>query len=345
MSTSTQKQVNYIAKLMYQSGMPKAEQKLTGTFANTDTLEGYKSCWSQILNFMKNELEGQPRGKDIQRLTSEIVQKWFKEKIEEGKSESYIQGISSAIGALEEGLRRLARERGNMDSLEKYGVTEYNFLGRKDIVKKSRKKESFTSTNDEVKARFYEHPEKLVNTLRKEEHRLFAKVQLEGGPRVQVGVKGIRNTVNVRSHRLKENNLGHIQPIRTGVYRQMRGIKKDKYTGKLVGQILTVEKGGKAGMVQVSEKTYRDIENYIANHGELRIKYEPYLRDLKKTASSQKQLKTDRSQASHGLRHNFCRNRVDELRGYGFTNAEVRQIASWEMKHFRGETTEMYLKD
>ena len=161
--------------------------------------------------------------------------------------------------------------------------------------------------------RAYNDPHRVISNLQGEEHRIGARIQTEGGARLE-GVSLIKQD-------------------------QLKGLSTDRFTGKTVGVIYTEEKGGKGGAVNMSPETYADLKDYIEEHGRFSLDEREYQRDVEQAARAA----GEDPEGTHGFRWNFAQERVEELQAHKLAHEEARQEVSWEMKHERGSITDHYL--
>ena len=100
-------------------------------------------------------------------------------------------------------------------------------------------------------------------------------------------------------------------------------------------------KGGKERDIIVSKDTYLEIERYVKENGVLKID-DPrsYREAIKEAAQKVGQEYT----GSHGLRHNFAQNRMNELQSMGAGYQTACHMVSKEMGHERPSITETYLR-
>ena len=218
-------------------------------------------------------------------------------------SKQYLEKISAAIGKLEIALKKFAKNIHNIDR-------EYDFSIRQTILDEARDLK-YVSNNYHNRA--YNNPLLLIENLKDSLHKLAAKIQYEGGSRIE-GVALIKKD-------------------------QMMGIKVDSITNKEVGIVLTKEKGGKSGEVLVSIDTYTNLESYILEYDKFKINRQKYYNDIKQAAIAS----NETQEASHGLRWNFAKRRMFEYGKAGYSYEECLQQVSYEMKHNRASITQHYL--
>ncbi len=156
-------------------------------------------------------------------------------KIEYYPSKQYLEKISASLGKLEIALKNFSKNIHNENR-------EYDFSIRQTILNEARDLKLVASNYHN---RAYNNPKLLIYNLKNPMNKLAAKIQLEGGARIE--------------------GVSLIKP------EQLRGIKIDKVTKTQKGIIFTKEKGGKQGEVLVSLKTYAELENYLSSHLQIAI--------------------------------------------------------------------------
>ena len=178
------------------------------------TMESYRSIWNNFFNYLLEHW----KIKDFEKISSEHIQAYMDYKIEYYPSKQYLEKISSALGKLEIALKNFAK---NIHKIEK----DYDFSIRQTILDQARDLKIVASNYHN---RAYNNPKLLIYNLKNPMNKLAAKIQLEGGARIE--------------------GVSLIKP------EQLRGIKIDKVTKTQKGIIFTKEKGGKQGEVLVSLK-------------------------------------------------------------------------------------------
>lgn len=260
-------------------------------------------------------------------------------KLQTGITIQRAELISSAVGKLEVALKLLGKKFGNH---KKYD--EYDFSIRH-IVLHNAKQSNILRKGSRVKhyTRAYKDPPGLIDALLNPFYKLAAKIQFESGARVSA-VENIYRLKRIKPEKLVNNHLNAIPIVRESgkhvFIEQLQGIKADPYTHKESGFLLTVEKGGKPGLVRLSIETYEELNDYLDQNGAFKINYNAYLRALEAAAVKTSQ----RYEASHGLRWNYAQNRIVELQESGYSFHQAEQIVSWEMKHERPSITQHYLQ-
>jgi hypothetical protein len=331
-------QTGELAKVLFTPGMSKIEQKQMGYVANAKTLETYREVWNELGIFTK-EMYGI---KDLQKLNGEHIGAYMIAKSNQNITEQRLELISSAIGKLEVALTKF------YDKIDLGTPSEhrtYDFSVRKNILNGAREQLLVKETSDEPTfARNYENPKALIEAIIDEKHQLAAWIQYESGARLEAVLR-IDKSMNIKTSKLKDNNLEDIDnKIIDGIYsqvNQMQGIKLDSFDNVEKGQLFTVEKGGKPGIVQISVSTYLKLQKFLEVDGVFEINVNHYRRALIGAANETSQ----QYNGTHGLRWNFAQKRFRELQILGnLTYEQALQQVSWEMKHERAEITEHYLR-
>ena len=269
------------------------------------TAEKYKDTWHSLAEFAKQE-----HGlRDITKLEASHIQAYLESKIAEGVKYSTFQRECAAIAKFEQALTRFAQS----DVSEKYKVsnTEFNF---KEAIESAREVAKETLSRD-IKDRGFENAREVINNISRDESKIAASVQYEGGARISEACY------------IKEN--------------QLKGIMTDKVTGQEVGQLrLTNTKGGKERNIFVSKETYSKLETYIKEHGEFKISRNTYSHDVNAAAKAAGERVTD----THSFRYNFAQERYNQYLENNYTHEQALQSVSWEMGHERADITLHYLR-
>lgn len=239
--------------------------------------------------------------KDLEKLTGDQVREFLAYKTELGVSYSHWSGYASAIGKLENALKSYNDkfDRGNTYDF-RAAINELRPEARAELPR-------FEGTRN------YNNPTALAGAVADQTHRLVATIQHQSGLRL-AGASIIGAD-------------------------QLKGLALDQHTGKPVGLIVYIGKGGKAGTAQVSPGTYRGLEAHIASRGELRVSADGYRDALKSAARTTGQAYN----GSHGLRWNFAKERFAELQRHGVGYEQALGIVSHELGHNRIEITLHYL--
>ena len=267
--------------------------------ASYKTMESYRAIWNNFFNYLLEHW----KLKDFEKIEPHHIQAYMDYKVEYYPSKQYLEKISAALGKLEIALKNFAKNIHNIDR-------EYDFSIRQTILDEARDLK-YVSNNYHNRA--YNNPLFLIENLKDPLHKIAAKIQYEGGARIE-GVALIKKD-------------------------QMMGIKVDSITNKEVGIVLTKEKGGKSGEVLVSIDTYTNLNSYILEYDKFKINRQKYYNDLKQAAIAS----NETPEASHGLRWNFAKRRMFEYGKAGYSYEECLQQVSYEMKHNRASITQHYL--
>jgi hypothetical protein len=267
--------------------------------ASFKTMESYRNIWNNFFNYLKEHWNI----KDFEQINSEHIIAYMDYKIEYYPSKQYLEKISAAIGKLEIALKLFSI---NIHNTQK----EYDFSIRQTILDEAR---DLKYVINNYHNRAYKNPELLIKNLNFYIHQLAAKIQYEGGARIE-GVALIK----------KE---------------QFLGFKMDLITNTKKGIIFTKEKGGKEGEVLVSINTYNELLNHFNTNMKFKLNRQSYYEDIKQSALISKEV----SEGSHGLRWNFAKRRMFEYAKANYSYQDSLQEVSYEMKHNRASITEHYL--
>jgi len=293
-----------LTKQIFEAGAKKEERidpdhQYFQKVASYKTMESYRLIWNNFFNYLQEHWNI----RNFEKISAEHVAAYMDYKIEYYPSKQYLEKISAALGKLEIALKLLAKNIHNE-------TREYDFSIRQTILNEARNLK-FVVNN--YHNRTYQNPEFLISNLQNPLHKLAAKIQYEGGARIE-GVTLIK-------------------------LKQLLGVRKDKITNTHKGIIFTKEKGGKEGNILVSLATYNELQKYLSENSKFRINNQTYYKDIKQAAL----LSSEIPEASHGLRWNFAKNRMFEYAQFGCTYDESLHQVSYEMKHNRASITEHYL--
>ncbi len=263
------------------------------------TMKTYRDVWNNFFNYLK-EHWGM---KDFEKIASEHVAAYMDYKIEYYPSKQYLEKISAALGCLENALINFAKNIYNENR-------NYDFSIRQFILDEAR---DLNLVADNYHNRAYNNPLLLIENLKNPLNKLAAKIQHEGGARIE--------------------GVALIKP------EQLLGTKIDTITKIKKGIIYTKEKGGKEGEILVELGTYNELVAHFEEHKTFKINRQAYYNDIKQSAI----LSGEIAEASHGLRWNFAKRRMFEYAKAGYSYADSLQEVSYEMKHNRAVITKHYL--
>ncbi len=262
-------------------------------------MESYRNIWNNFFNYLK-EHWGLKNFEDIE---AQHIEAYMNYKIEYYPSKQYLEKISSSLGKLELALILFAK---NIHQINK----KYDFSIRQNILDESR---DLKLVANNYHNRAYKNPLLIILNLKNSLHKIAAKIQYEGGARIE-GVALIK--IN-----------------------QLLGIKLDKITDTKKGTIFTKEKGGKEGNILVSLNTYQELENYLSLNKIFKINRQHYYKDIKQAAINS----NEALEGSHAFRWNFAKQRMLEYAQAGYSYSNSLQKVSYEMKHNRASITEHYI--
>lgn len=297
-------QSSQLVKQIFEEGAKK-QDKINPNHENYQmvssykTMESYRSIWNNFFNYLKEHW----KIRDFEKIEAHHIQAYMDYKIEYHPSKQYLEKISAALGKLEIALKLFAKNIHNKNR-------EYDFSIRQTILDQARDLK-FVANNYHNRA--YSNPLLLISNLQNSIHKIAAKIQYEGGARIE--------------------GVALIKP------EQLRGTKIDKVTKTQNGVVFTKEKGGKQGEVLISVETYNELEKYLFCNSKFKINRQAYYNDIKQAAI----LSKESLEGSHGLRWNFAKRRMFEYGKAGYSYSDSLQEVSYEMKHNRASITEHYL--
>ena len=231
-----------------------------------NTADAYRSVWRQVMNFTRQEFGV----KDVEKIDGLHTRAFLEYKIESGVALATFSQYAAACSKLEQALNRYA-EKNNTGRT--YDLTS----GLGDV-----RKEANAELRRFDDSRAYPAPEKLIQALDNQTHRLAASIQLEGA-------------------RISEAAL--IRPS------QLRGITTEPVTGREVGAYHVKSKGGHQRTIFLSPQTYRELVSHIRESGEFTINKNSYRDELRQAAAISQQPYS----GSHGLRHNAAQRYYSEI--------------------------------
>ena len=297
-------QSSQLVKQIFQEGLKK-EDKVNSNHehyqfvSSYKTMESYRAIWNNFFNYLLEHW----KLKDFEKIEDYHIQAYMDYKVEYYPSKQYLEKISAALGKLEIALIKFAN---NIHNEER----NYDFSIRQSILDEARDLK-FVANNYHNRA--YNNPLLLIENLKDPLHKIAAKIQYEGGARIE-GVALIKKD-------------------------QLFGAHIDIVTKSSKKSIFTKEKGGKEGKVMISKETYSELENHFLTNEKFKINRQKYYNDIKQAAIAS----NEAPEASHGLRWNFAKRRMFEYGKAGYYYDECLQEVSIEMKHNRASITQHYL--
>jgi len=297
-------QSSQLVKQIFQEGAKK-EDRIDPSHlyfkkvASYKTMESYRNIWNNFFNYLKEEW----KVKDFEKIEPCHIEAYMDHKIEYYPSRQYIEKISASLGKLETALELFSK---NIHSKEK----KYDFSIRQDILDRARDLKLVASNYHD---RAYINPLLLIKNLSLPLHQLVAKIQYEGGARIE-GIALMKQD-------------------------QLLGIVADLVTKTKKGVIFTKEKGGKEGNILVDVSTYIELEKYFLKHKTLKISRQKYYEDIKQSCIVSNEVQ----EGSHGLRWNFAKRRMFEYAKAIYSYEDSLKKVSHEMKHNRASITLHYI--
>ena len=238
--------------------------------------------------------------KDIEELSGAPLKAFLLEKIDGGIAHATHAQYAAALEKLEVALNRFA--------LRNNTGQQYEFSTSIQAARAMAKGlERFEGS------RAYANPDRLVQTIDSKHFQLAAAIQRESGARI--------------------SEANHINK------EQLRGIRRDIYSGKEKGWIHVEGKGGKKREIAVSLTTYARLQ-HILSKDRFEFDKDAYRKTLEKAA----ELTGQSYEGSHGLRWSWAQERHAILQQHGLTYEQTLSRISQEMGHERGDITEHYLR-
>jgi hypothetical protein len=263
------------------------------------TMKTYRDVWNNFFNYLKEHWGI----KDFEKISAEHIAAYMDYKIEYYPSKQYLEKISAALGKLEIALKYFARDVYSEDR-------NYDFSIRQFILDEAR---DLDMVANNYHNRSYINPTLLIQNIQNPLHQLAAKIQYEGGARIE--------------------GVALIKP------EQLLGTKLDTIKNVKKGIIFTKEKGGKEGEVLIELETYYELVAHFEEYKTFKINRQAYYNDIKQSALTSGEI----AEASHGLRWNFAKRRMFEHAKAGYSYEDSLQEVSYEMKHNRAVITKHYL--
>ena len=292
-------------KELYQKGLSATSERIGKKLAiySYGTAEKYKDTWHSLARFAKEQFGI----KDVTKIDGEHVKAYLEQKIAQNVKYATFQRECAAIAKFEQALNKFTQEHG-----DKYKVfnREFNFRDTIQEVKETAKE----VLDREIKDRGFENPKNVIDNLIKEEHKIVARIQYEGGARIS------------EATHIKEG--------------QLKGLDQDPVTKKYVGKIEIKGKGGKIREIYVSKETYRELERYTQKEGIFSVNKDTYSHAVNYAAEKAGEHARD----THSFRYNFAQERYQEYLSNGYTHEQALQGTSWEMGHERADITLHYLR-
>ncbi len=237
--------------------------------------------------------------KDMTKLEAKHVQAYLENKIPAHSSYNSWRVEASQLAKLENALHKFNNDK-NQDL--RGAIEKVRDVAKNELPGEGRRISGF------------DNPKAVIEGLKNDDHKLAAKLQLEAGCRRSEAV--------------------YVRPD------QLKGVKNDPATGQPRGVVaLENTKGGKERDVQLSEKTYRELENRTAS-GAFKVSANAYSKDVSNSARSLNEQYT----GTHSFRHNYAVERYNECLQSGYNDAQAMQDTSWQLGHERAEVTTYYLR-
>lgn len=262
------------------------------------TADAYREVWISAFEHIKVKFHV----RDIEKITGEQAADFLFLKVRERVKLATYKQYASALRKLCVALNLYAEKTGSGN--------KYDFNESIDAVSgfAVRELERFEGV------RSYEAPEEMIENIPDDFHRLVAKIQHDGGARIDE-VFGIR----------KES---------------LQGVELRPFTGKRAGVVTVKGKGGKVRNIYIGVGEYNKLKSLLSEKENNHFDKNRYRNALKKAATATDQKYT----GSHGLRWNFAKNRMKDVQRDGKYYEQGLSAVSQEMGHIRADITEHYLR-
>jgi len=249
-----------------------------------NTADSYRQIAIEAFNYIKQNFNI----KDITKIEAQHVNSYLESKIEANVKYSSFQKYAAAMEKLAVALERFTNQKYDFD------LTEARELAQKVLEK--------TDAH-----RAYSDPQKLINAIQSDKHRVLAEAQLSGGFRV--------------------HELNHLK---------LSQFSDSNYSVVVQG------KGGKIREIELNEKVYSELKAIVekSDNQKLVFSADAYRNELKAAAERSDQYYN----GSHGLRWNYAQILFKELQESGKTYEQSLFIVSHSLGHNRSDITEHYLR-
>lgn len=262
------------------------------------TADAYRNVWLAAFKFIRNKFGI----RDIEMTEGFQVADFLYEKLnEEIKLATYKQYASA--------LRKLSVAL-NMYTAKNSTGRQYDFNPDIDTVSMVAVKK--LDRFDGMRA--YKFPEQLISAIDDEYFRLIARIQHDGGARI--------------------DEVFGIVPV------SFKGVGVQPFTGKESGIVTVQGKGGKIRDIYIGVSEYNLLKLHVTTHGNNHFDKNRYRKELQKAAEATNQTYT----GSHGLRWNFAKKRMKDAQKDRKYYEQGLSAVSQEMGHVRADITEHYLK-
>ncbi|MES1178243.1 MAG: hypothetical protein ABUL62_28230 [Myxococcales bacterium] len=151
---------------------------------------------------------------------------------------------------------------------------------------------------------------------------------------------------------LRAHELNTLRPASEGGPSGHRTWSADRFAGRDGERYLVTGKGGLVREVMISRPLASELEARRIEPQQVTDRGVHYTRhyDLgggnawSKSFSDASKRELSWSSGGHGLRHAYAQERMNELRGNGFSEREAKAILSQELGHFRADVVNNYLR-
>jgi len=265
------------------------------------TADLYRDVWIDMARYVRETYHI----KDLEQLQGEHVAGYLQSKVDKELAHSTLLSYSAAIEKLETAL--------NLYAEKTHSGRSYDWQ-----VELKKVRPEYQTLDRFEGSRAHHNPQAIIASIRDERYHLIARVQYEGGARLDE----VRITCD-----------------------DLRGIRPDSVTGEIKGWIKVKGKGGKVREIGVSQDTYRQVEQQVkSNGGTWGIGDDKDRQDYREVLEEASEASGEDYTGSHGMRWDYAQRRFKELQDHGMTYNEALAQVSKEMGHERADITEHYLR-
>jgi len=263
------------------------------------TADAYREVWISAFEHIKAKYHI----RDIETITGDQVADFLFLKVKEQVKLATYKQYASALRKLSVAL--------NLYAEKTESGLKYDFNESIDAISELavRELERFKGV------RSYKNPEMMIENIPDDFHRLVAKIQHDGGARI--------------------DEVFGIKP------ESLQGVDIRPFTGKKAGVVTVKGKGGKIRNIYIGVNEYNKLKASLNDKENNHFDKNKYRNVLKKAAAATGQKYT----GSHGLRWNFAKNRMKDVQNGGDCYEYGLSAVSLEMGHVRADITEHYLRD
>lgn len=274
----------------------------------------YLRVWHMIVDYCHKKFSIQ----NIYDLNSEMVASWLQFEIERSLAPATISQYVAAIGMFQCALEDFCKANGH--------ERIFDFSFRKEIAARAIRDRVDGNRPWQGRGRAYPRPEELINAIPSRMLQLCARLQYEGC--------------------LRAEGVGHAKDRRSRIslsLDNLKGTMRDPFfNDRSVGIVDQREKGGRTTRHYISVSFYKDLEEYLLQHGPIRADYRQYLKAIEAAAKNTDQFIEGRG--SHGLKHCSVMRFVEDGIRAGKSPERIYSEASQRSSHNRMDVvTKFYM--